>query len=322
MHFCCECLFRNLPQHGFSKFQHGLPSMLFLFLHQASDFGCPDQGYWPVLFTWANFLVNSLPDPGKQLCTDDFEVSDRFGCQVKGISLWKRCFWEDDNKHYLRAWSCMGWCGSWMKNDDFFLDSFCVLVTASVCRGRIHTMWTWHLACTHFEASVCDNKAEYIKSMWFLAFRGPEPFAAEMSHKTRKTEKIQEEFILTPFERNLLLWCDSKYIQCSVVNRLNILQSPTNSYITMNGKGFSRIWFRSFQQLMFPWDLTWKGSQRHHRSRSLCWVAPTGWSGHAGRKVPDLGTGLGGEMGQDGQDWPLGRRHGHITVTPLRKKIW
>jgi len=29
--------------------------------------------YWPVLFTWADFLINSLPDPGKQLCTDDFE---------------------------------------------------------------------------------------------------------------------------------------------------------------------------------------------------------------------------------------------------------
>eukprot|EP00435_Cladocopium_sp_Y103_P014505 s3487_g3.t1 len=31
------------------------------------------KSYWPVLFTWADFLINSLPDPGKQLCTDDFE---------------------------------------------------------------------------------------------------------------------------------------------------------------------------------------------------------------------------------------------------------
>lgn len=31
------------------------------------------RGYWPVLVTWADFLVASLPDPGKQLCTDDFE---------------------------------------------------------------------------------------------------------------------------------------------------------------------------------------------------------------------------------------------------------
>ena len=27
----------------------------------------------PVLSTWANYTVDSLPDPGNQLCTDDFE---------------------------------------------------------------------------------------------------------------------------------------------------------------------------------------------------------------------------------------------------------
>jgi hypothetical protein len=29
--------------------------------------------YWPILKTWADFIVDSLPDPGNQLCTDDFE---------------------------------------------------------------------------------------------------------------------------------------------------------------------------------------------------------------------------------------------------------
>jgi len=28
--------------------------------------------YWPVLWTWAEFLIATLPDPGNQLCTDDF----------------------------------------------------------------------------------------------------------------------------------------------------------------------------------------------------------------------------------------------------------
>lgn len=29
--------------------------------------------YWPLLKIWADFIVASLPDPGNQLCTDDFE---------------------------------------------------------------------------------------------------------------------------------------------------------------------------------------------------------------------------------------------------------
>jgi hypothetical protein len=29
--------------------------------------------FWGLFATWANYLVNNLPDPGEQLCTDDFE---------------------------------------------------------------------------------------------------------------------------------------------------------------------------------------------------------------------------------------------------------
>eukprot|EP01106_Pelomyxa_sp_JSP_P001162 TRINITY_DN1175_c0_g2_i2.p1 TRINITY_DN1175_c0_g2~~TRINITY_DN1175_c0_g2_i2.p1 ORF type:complete len:326 (+),score=71.58 TRINITY_DN1175_c0_g2_i2:205-1182(+) len=28
--------------------------------------------FWPLYYQWANYLVSSLPDPGDQLCTDDF----------------------------------------------------------------------------------------------------------------------------------------------------------------------------------------------------------------------------------------------------------
>lgn len=31
------------------------------------------ENYWPMLDEWADYIVASLPDPGNQLCTDDFE---------------------------------------------------------------------------------------------------------------------------------------------------------------------------------------------------------------------------------------------------------
>ncbi len=30
------------------------------------------QPYWKVMETWAQYLNSTLPDPGNQLCTDDF----------------------------------------------------------------------------------------------------------------------------------------------------------------------------------------------------------------------------------------------------------
>ena len=31
------------------------------------------EPYWGLIETWAEFLQSTLPDPGNQLCTDDFE---------------------------------------------------------------------------------------------------------------------------------------------------------------------------------------------------------------------------------------------------------
>eukprot|EP00933_Yihiella_yeosuensis_P016422 TRINITY_DN14041_c0_g2_i1.p1 TRINITY_DN14041_c0_g2~~TRINITY_DN14041_c0_g2_i1.p1 ORF type:complete len:515 (-),score=81.71 TRINITY_DN14041_c0_g2_i1:77-1570(-) len=43
--------------------------------------------YWPMLETWAKFIVDSLPDPGNQLCTDDFEGPSphNVNLAVKGV---------------------------------------------------------------------------------------------------------------------------------------------------------------------------------------------------------------------------------------------
>lgn len=96
--------------------------------------------------------------------------------------------------------------------------SFCVLMTASVCRGRIHTMWTWHLACTHFVVSAWWQG--WVDQSWpyFLLLWARDHSLIGMFHMPRKTMKVQEEFILTPFkitpfERNLVLWCYSKCAQ-------------------------------------------------------------------------------------------------------------
>jgi len=49
------------------------------------DFVYPQ--YWDLLTEWANYLVNTLPDPGDQLCTDDFEgpTPHDANLAVKGI---------------------------------------------------------------------------------------------------------------------------------------------------------------------------------------------------------------------------------------------
>mmetsp|Transcript_27898 Transcript_27898/g.63380 ORF Transcript_27898/g.63380 Transcript_27898/m.63380 type:complete len:252 (-) Transcript_27898:103-858(-) len=45
------------------------------------------QKYWKMLDSWADYIVASLPDPGNQLCTDDFEGASphNVNLAVKGI---------------------------------------------------------------------------------------------------------------------------------------------------------------------------------------------------------------------------------------------
>ena len=49
-------------------------NMLQLILAVAQRTGDLDylEEYWPLLKKWADYLVKFLPDPGDQLCTDDF----------------------------------------------------------------------------------------------------------------------------------------------------------------------------------------------------------------------------------------------------------
>eukprot|EP00439_Symbiodinium_sp_Y106_P059089 s431_g8.t1 len=45
------------------------------------------SSYWPLLKTWADFLVASLPDPGNQLCTDDFEGPNPHNVNLAGKGI-------------------------------------------------------------------------------------------------------------------------------------------------------------------------------------------------------------------------------------------
>jgi hypothetical protein len=44
------------------------------------------QPYWNVTEIWAQYLNSTLPDPGKQLCTDDF-VYDSLTIFTKNTSI-------------------------------------------------------------------------------------------------------------------------------------------------------------------------------------------------------------------------------------------
>ena len=69
--------------------------------------------YLPVLTTWAEYINSSLPDPGLQLCTDDFEGPSphnaKFGCSW---NRWLECVRHPVNLHGLYRASNSMQCSS------------------------------------------------------------------------------------------------------------------------------------------------------------------------------------------------------------------
>lgn len=56
----------------------------------------PDyEHYWSLLRIWGKYLTDSLPDPGNQLCTDDFEGPSPHNSNlalkgIVGLTSWSR----------------------------------------------------------------------------------------------------------------------------------------------------------------------------------------------------------------------------------------
>jgi len=77
--------------------------------------------YWPLISSWGTYLVSTLPDPGDQLCTDDFEGPSPHNANlaVKGIialaAMGQICqfvgnstlakFYSDAATNYASQWS-------------------------------------------------------------------------------------------------------------------------------------------------------------------------------------------------------------------------
>jgi len=129
--------------------------------------------YWPALQTWADYLNVSLPDPGNQLCTDDFEGPSphNVNLALKGIlglasySLLRK-YAGDSNaaaqymgyaENYVQDWLKMGVDTT----GDHFKLQFDLNNTWST---KYNLMWQYALGLDIFPQSVADNEVA-----WYLA---------------------------------------------------------------------------------------------------------------------------------------------------------
>jgi len=80
------------------------------------------EPYWPALQTWADYLVAALPDPGNQLCTDDFEGPSPHNVNlalkgVVGLGAWSLLLqYKGDSEGAKQALSAAdGFAAQWLR---------------------------------------------------------------------------------------------------------------------------------------------------------------------------------------------------------------
>ncbi|CAJ1417057.1 unnamed protein product [Effrenium voratum] len=164
------------------------------------------KSYWPLLKTWADFLITSLPDPGNQLCTDDFEGPNPHNVNLaaKGIvalgayaQLLEMDGQASEAQKYLAK--AEGFAASWeekAKDGDHFRRQYDLPNTWS---QKYNLIWQKLLGLSLFKDSVfqqesaeyekhreaygipLDDRHNYTKadwSMWSAAFGSKETFKA------------------------------------------------------------------------------------------------------------------------------------------------
>ncbi|CAK9088834.1 unnamed protein product [Durusdinium trenchii] len=127
------------------------------------------KSYWPVLVTWADFLVASLPDPGKQLCTDDFEGPNphNINLAAKGIvalGAFAKVLQMDGQATLAQKYQALaeGFAAQWLKmaaDGDHFKRQYDLPNTWS---QKYNLVWQKVLGLSLFPESVFQKEtAEY-----------------------------------------------------------------------------------------------------------------------------------------------------------------
>ena len=129
--------------------------------------------YWPALTQWANYLNNSLPDPGYQLCTDDFEGASphNVNLALKGIlglgsfavllnasgQTSEAAMYRQLAEGFVQQWLKMGLDQS----GDHYRLQFDLDNTWST---KYNLMWQYALGLDLFPQSVADMEVAWYKS--------------------------------------------------------------------------------------------------------------------------------------------------------------
>lgn len=129
--------------------------------------------YWPALSQWAHYLNVSLPDPGNQLCTDDFEGPSphNVNLALKGIlglgsfALLLNASGQTQEAALYRT-AAEGYVQQWMKmgldeSGDHYRLQYNLPGTWST---KYNLMWQYALGLDLFPQSVADMEIAWYKS--------------------------------------------------------------------------------------------------------------------------------------------------------------
>jgi len=131
------------------------------------------QPFWPALTSWANYLNMSLPDPGNQLCTDDFEGPSPHNVNLAlkgtlGLAAYSLLlsYNGDSTNATLYKGYAQSFAQQWLdmgidKSNDHYKLQFNLPNTWST---KYNLMWQYVLGVDVFPQSVADNEVA-----WYLA---------------------------------------------------------------------------------------------------------------------------------------------------------